>query len=190
MSVILRPDQFSADQIGEMTVLGALATLEGVQAIGAQALIKWPNDVLTQGAKLAGVLLESSWVEAQLDYMVMGIGINIGSASIEDRDRFDFPAACLEEQLGRPVERVEVIQKVLEALSIRCTQIGTGELMTAWDDYLAYKGQVVTVQGPQMNSTGKVVGINASGQLRLQLFTGEVLNIGVAGQHLRPVDRI
>lgn len=189
MSLILRPEEFSARQIGELTVLGALATAEAFERLGVGAQIKWPNDVLVAHRKAAGVLVESGWMEDQLLYAVMGIGINVLQASVEKADEFEFPATCLEAELGQRVDRLEVIQNVLEALSQRSMQLGTGDLITAWEDKLAYKGETVTVQGGPMDSTGKLVGITEQGQLRLQLFTGEVLQIGVGGQQLRPVDR-
>ncbi len=189
MSLVLRPDDVSTAQIGEMTVLGALATVEALERLGIQAWIKWPNDVLVSGGKAAGVLVESGWMDGQLLYSVMGIGINVHKDSLRNKEKFDFPAACLDDELGNKVERLEVIQQVLEALSDRYKQLGTGELITAWDRNLAYKDKTVRVSGEQMDSTGKLVGITEQGQLRLQLFSGEVLKIGVGGRQLRPVDR-
>jgi BirA family biotin operon repressor/biotin-[acetyl-CoA-carboxylase] ligase len=189
MSLILRPQDISPAQIGELTVLGALATVEALDRVGANAWIKWPNDVLISGGKVAGVLVESGWMEDDLLYAVMGIGINVYKESLKHTEMFDFPAACIEDEIGRKIDRLELIEMVLEALSDCYAQLGTGALIAAWERNLAYKGRMVTVQGEQMNSTGKLLGITAQGQLRLQLFTGEVLKIGIGGQQLRPVDR-
>lgn len=189
LSVVLRPASVEPAQIGELTVLGALATVEAFENLGLHAWIKWPNDVLITGGKAAGVLVESGWVDDRLIYSVMGIGINVHTDSLKHTDAFEFPAACIADELGRRVDRKEVVVEVLESLAERYAQLGSGSLIPDWEANLAYKGQIVTVQGDQMNSTGKLVGITAQGQLRLQLFTGEVLKIGVGGQRLRPVDR-
>jgi BirA family biotin operon repressor/biotin-[acetyl-CoA-carboxylase] ligase len=189
MSVILRPDSIPPALIGELTVLGALATVEALERLGAHAMIKWPNDVLVSDGKAAGVLVEGGWVEERLIYVVMGIGVNVRRNSIKSKGLFDFPAACLEDEMGDDIDRLQVIRGILEALSDRYDKLGSGAFMDEWDRYLAYKGQVVNVQGGQMNTTGKLVGLSERGQLRLQLLTGEVLKIGVGMQQLRPVDR-
>ncbi len=190
MSLILRPGVIAPALIGELTVVGALAVVEALQQLGVQAWIKWPNDVLTTGGKAAGILVESGWMDDKLLYSVIGIGINVHRGSIENMQRFEFPAACLEDELGEKIARLEVIRHVLAALANRYAQLGTGELIEAWDTSLAYKGKMVRVTGEQMDSTGKLIGISEQGQLRLQLFTGEVLKVGVGGMSLRPVDRI
>jgi BirA family biotin operon repressor/biotin-[acetyl-CoA-carboxylase] ligase len=189
LSVVLRSASVESAQLGELTVLGALATVEALENLGLHAWIKWPNDVLITGGKAAGVLVESGWLDDRLIYSVMGIGINVHPDSLKHTAAFEFPAACIEDELGRRIDRKDVVVSVLEALAERYAELGSGSLITAWEANLAYKGQIVTVQGDQMNSTGKLVGITAQGQLRLQLFTGEVLKIGVGGQRLRPVDR-
>jgi BirA family biotin operon repressor/biotin-[acetyl-CoA-carboxylase] ligase len=189
MSVILRPDDLPPELIGELTVLGTLATVEALEGLGVHATIKWPNDVLISDGKVAGVLVEGGWVEDKLIYVVMGIGVNIREQSIKNRARFDFPATCIEDEIGGDVDRLQVISSVLTSLSNRYDQLGSGALTQAWDRYLAYKGQTVSVVGEQINTTGKLVGISEMGHLRLQLLTGEVLKIGVGRHQLRPVDR-
>jgi BirA family biotin operon repressor/biotin-[acetyl-CoA-carboxylase] ligase len=189
MSLILKPEDISPSQIGELTVLGALAVVQALEKLGLQAWIKWPNDVLVSGGKTAGVLVESGWLEDRMQYAIVGIGINVHEDALEGTEKFDFPAACIRGELDREVDRLELIRQVLQSLSELYVSLGTGNLISGWERNLAYKGKMVTVQGEQMNSTGKLVGITEHGQLRLQLFTGEVLKIGVGGQQLRPVDR-
>lgn len=189
MSLILRPEVPSSSQVGELTVLGAMAVVDALESLGVQSWIKWPNDVLVSGGKAAGVLVENGWVDDQMQYAVIGIGINVQKDALQHAEEFDFPAACIEDEMGAEVDRLELIRRVLAALSAHYGTLGTGDLIKAWERNLAYKGTMVTVQGEQMNSTGKLLGITDQGQLRLQLFTGEVLKIGVGGQQLRPVDR-
>jgi BirA family biotin operon repressor/biotin-[acetyl-CoA-carboxylase] ligase len=189
MSMILRPDEVSPSQIGELTVLGALAVVEALERLEIQAWIKWPNDVLVSAGKAAGVLVESGWVGDQIQYSVIGVGINVTRGALKEAQSYDFPAACLEDELGHEIDRLELIRQVLESLSDRYTDLGSGELASAWERNIAYKGKMVTVQAGHMNSTGKLIGVTDRGQLRLQLLTGEVLKIGVGGHQLRPVDR-
>jgi BirA family biotin operon repressor/biotin-[acetyl-CoA-carboxylase] ligase len=189
MSLILRPERPEGLELGELTVLGALAVVEALDGLGVQAWIKWPNDVLIAGGKTAGILVESGWLDGKLLYSVMGIGINVKKGSLREKEKFEFPAACLEDELGVETDRLNVIHEVLKALSGCYKLLGTGKLIKAWDKHLAFKGQTVRVSGDHVDSQGKLLGVTERGQLRLQIHTGEVLKIGVGLQQLRPVDR-
>jgi len=77
LSVLLRPEQHTLDAAW-LGVLGGVACAETVTACGvANVRIKWPNDILVNGRKLAGILVESSRREGRLEYAVLGMGINV-----------------------------------------------------------------------------------------------------------------
>jgi BirA family biotin operon repressor/biotin-[acetyl-CoA-carboxylase] ligase len=97
-----------------LTIAAGLATAQGIaDACGLQPQLKWPNDVLLDGAKLAGILVEVRGKGASRA-VVVGIGINAnGAPPPADTGR---PAACLAESLGHPVERIEVVRAVLARL--------------------------------------------------------------------------
>lgn len=78
LSVLLRPDLPPRDA-AQMSLLAGVAVAEAVQAFlpGAACALKWPNDLLLHGAKLAGILIETHGADGALDWLIIGIGVNL-----------------------------------------------------------------------------------------------------------------
>ncbi len=80
LSILLRPGHPAA-QAGLFSLMSGIAVVEALEALGAKNLmLKWPNDVLHNGAKLAGILIDAAPGETGLDWLAMGIGINLAAA--------------------------------------------------------------------------------------------------------------
>ena len=184
-SLILRPKPSETKNISLFTGLAAVAlqeTLKKDYALAAQ--IKWPNDVLIDGKKAAGILVESSWLGDTLQAIVLGIGINVLAASVPKDEMLHFPATSVEDTLGKPVERTELLHKVLLALLKWRPLLGRGDLVAAWEENLAFRGkQVEVTRGTGQVIRGRLLGIRPDGSLRLDshpsLHFGDV--------HLRPL---
>lgn len=97
-TLLLRP-QRPPDQCAQLSFVAALAVGDVVAgfAPSARVALKWPNDVLLDGKKVAGMLLESSGAKARVDWLAVGIGINLASFP----DRVEFPATSLAAVTGR-----------------------------------------------------------------------------------------
>src|SRR5262245_19367089 len=77
LSLVLRP-ALEARQAARVTMLAGVAVCEALgQAAGLQAALKWPNDVLLDGRKAGGILAETGLLGERLDYLVLGIGLNV-----------------------------------------------------------------------------------------------------------------
>ncbi len=101
------------------TALGALAVCDALNAALPAMLpaqIKWPNDVVAQRRKLAGVLAEAQWHGSQLTAVILGIGINVAPESVLPAEQLNFPATCVETALEKPVDRWGLLHAVLERL--------------------------------------------------------------------------
>lgn len=92
-----------------------LAVRDALRELGARSTLKWPNDVLLDGAKCAGILVESLAHPARL---VIGIGVNVDWGGVE-RDEDGWTSVA--EHTGRPIERWLVLGHVLTALDARLT---------------------------------------------------------------------
>ncbi|MDE2239496.1 MAG: biotin--[acetyl-CoA-carboxylase] ligase [Rhodospirillales bacterium] len=80
LSVLLRPTRPAAEA-GLFSLISGLAVVEALEGLGASSLsLKWPNDILCAGAKLAGILIDASPNGAGLDWLVLGIGVNLKSS--------------------------------------------------------------------------------------------------------------
>jgi BirA family biotin operon repressor/biotin-[acetyl-CoA-carboxylase] ligase len=174
-----------------LSALGALAVAEAIDAQGGAAQIKWPNDVLLDGRKVAGVLVESSWIGEDLDYAVLGIGVNVQPASVPaDRD-VAFPATCVETAVGRPVDSRDLLVGVLDGVGRWFGRLGSDALRLAWEKRLAFLGAKVEIAGnPGMPAwRGMIEGLLPDGRLKLRTDGGAVVLARPEGSHLRPVDR-
>ena len=183
-SLLLLPDKVEASQLALFTALGALAlttTLQENYALKAE--IKWPNDVLVEGKKVAGILVEANWVGDTPTGVVLGMGINIHPEAVPPANELLFPATCLDAFLDEPVMRQELLTGMLNALIDWRPRLGGDEMVSAWDEHLAFKGQQVQAQGRDGQVIhGTLLGINKDGSLRLD--TVESIHFGDV--HLRP----
>jgi BirA family biotin operon repressor/biotin-[acetyl-CoA-carboxylase] ligase len=186
LSLILRPESTPAT-VGTLTVLGALAVTESLTQLGIKAWIKWPNDVIVEAGKLAGVLVEAGWLGEQLEYAIVGIGVNVRASSIPEF-MLDFPAACVDHAAGKRVDRHELLFNILRSLGSGYRQIGTEALIKTWGSNLAYLNRDVTLQGEGTTYVGKLEGLEADGRLRLKLKKGETIRVSTGELSLRPID--
>jgi BirA family biotin operon repressor/biotin-[acetyl-CoA-carboxylase] ligase len=186
LSLILRPESFSEGS-SALTALGALAVVEGLAQCGLEARIKWPNDVIVSGGKIAGILVETSWRGESMDYAIVGIGVNVKPGSIPKID-LDFPATCVESEVGRRVNREDLFLDILRSFGAWYPRLGSSEVIRAWGERLAYLDQEVSLRGKHSTVIGRVAGLAADGKLMLKIGSGETLLMGEGDLRLRPID--
>lgn len=185
MSLILRPTAPAPLHLTQISLLGGLAVLEGIQrTTNLTPQLKWPNDVLINGSKVAGVLAESLFVGDRLEAVIVGMGVNVNAAPPPDL-KLEYPATCLSDALGRHVDREKLIEAILESFDARYSQLGTSTLTEAWSAHLAMKGQGVQVVGVTETIRGTLEGVTGEGALLIRLATGEIKTILAGDVHLR-----
>lgn len=186
-SLILRPSPAERPHLSRMVGLAALSVTDSLQTRGLSPEIKWPNDILLNGRKVAGILIESVWSGEDIDCIVIGMGVNILKGAVPDRGMLSFPATSLEEALGYPVERTEVLHDILAALVVLRPQLSTDEFMAKWEELLAYRGRQVQVEmGGADLLTGSVSGLGTDGSLQLRDQDGKSLTVQFGDVRLRP----
>src|SRR5512142_1438243 len=112
-SLILRPTAAEKPYLTRTVGLDALAVADALRTRGLTTQIKWPNDVLLDNCKVAGILVESVWSGEEVDCLVIGIGVNVFKGAVPSADLLQFPATCLEASLGPEVEREKVLRDIL-----------------------------------------------------------------------------
>ena len=182
-SVILRPGAVGLVP-GLLTAGAGVAVARAVSGLcGVPARIKWPNDVLVSGRKLAGILAEAGG-EGAIDYVVLGIGLNVNlSAEAMPADLKEI-ASSLYIESGRRWSRAAVYVRVLEELEEVLALIDQGrrnELFEAWSSLCEAFGKRVRADTPGGVIEGIVAGIGDDGALLVRdLATGLVREV-VAG---------
>jgi len=114
-SIILRPKVKVNEAVGIVVVAGLAAVKVLSEDYGLKVEVKWPNDVLLDGKKVCGILAEMSSVGEEVNYVVVGIGINVNSVIAKDFPEELKPiAASLREKLKRKVALEPLLKRYLE----------------------------------------------------------------------------
>jgi BirA family biotin operon repressor/biotin-[acetyl-CoA-carboxylase] ligase len=166
-----------AGALSGLSLAVGVAVIRALRAFGARdTRLKWPNDVLWQGRKLAGILVELSGDALGPSAVVVGVGVNV-HLSDAMRERIDQPAADLESACGRELDRNAVLGKLLAELARVLEAFGAGgfaPLREEWESYHAHQGKRVTVTLPGgAVDSGVVRGIADDGALLFE--TGNAL---------------
>ncbi|MCW5876310.1 MAG: biotin--[acetyl-CoA-carboxylase] ligase, partial [Anaerolineales bacterium] len=167
------PAGFDPAAIARLSGLGALAVCEALEAMGLAPEIKWPNDVLLGGKKTCGVLAEAHWMGGALTALILGIGINLAASSVPPAEALNFPATCVEAELGRAVDPGGLLRAVLKSALAWQPRLAGEELLQAWEGRLAYRGRRVHLQAGGEAVAAELLGLAADGSLRLRLDGGE-----------------
>jgi BirA family biotin operon repressor/biotin-[acetyl-CoA-carboxylase] ligase len=188
-SLILRPSEALRPHLSRTVGLAALSIAETCTGLGLAPLIKWPNDILLNDKKTAGILIENVWSGDDLDSLVIGIGINVHKASVPPGELLQFPATSIEDALGHETPaREDILFNILNSFIQWRKRIGTDELINAWGSMLAFRGKQVQVQtGNAPPTTGKLIGLEADGSLRLHDAHDKSVIIRFGDISLRPV---
>jgi BirA family biotin operon repressor/biotin-[acetyl-CoA-carboxylase] ligase len=186
-SLILRPRVEELPHLSRTVGLAAVALAESLRKRSLAPQIKWPNDLLLDGRKVAGILVESTWNGDTVDYVVIGIGVNVAGGAVPPPELLQFPASSLEHALGECPEREEVLRDILSALIEWRPRLGSEALLRAWERDLAFRGQQVEVTGAEGQVVaGTLLGLESDGSLRLQGQHGNPVTIGFGDVRLRP----
>jgi BirA family transcriptional regulator, biotin operon repressor / biotin---[acetyl-CoA-carboxylase] ligase len=184
MSLILRP-KVPALHTLQVSLLGGLAVLEGIQRLVSLPLqLKWPNDVLVNGKKVAGILAEAAYSGDQLEYVVLGMGVNVNGGPPPDL-QVEYEATSLAAEWGDSSDRDALMRSILAAFVMHYPALGTPALANTWLQHLAMRGQPVRVTGMTESVTGVLEGVTGDGSLVVRTEDGGVRTFLTGDVHLR-----
>ena len=160
--------------------VASLALADAIRELGLHPAIKWPNDVLVRHRKVAGILTELSIAGDRLEYLILGVGVNVNV----ERDLLRAalgPAAqhaiSLREALGRPVERNAFAGTLLTYLDewlITYREQGPERILRAWRDLDIVTGRRVGVRDDTATLEGRARGVAADGHLEIEDAHGAI----------------
>ena len=186
-SVVVRPRSEERAFLGHLAGMAALAVCQVLEEEGLQPCIKWPNDILLAGRKVAGILIEASWEQGPVPaYAIVGIGLNVKTEALPPSERVDFPATALEAHLKKTVHRPYLLARIWKGLLRWRMRIGQEVLWRAWETRLAYRGQEVLVTVGNQTRRARLLGLTFDGRLRVRWLSGETTTLTTVS-HLRPV---
>ena len=179
MTILLRP-QITPDKAPMLTLIMGLSVAEGIRKVsGAETEIKWPNDIVMNKKKVCGILTEMATEMEYVNYVVIGVGINVNQEYFSEGIKEI--ATSLYEETGTVYQRSELIAAVLERFEKNYEMfLETGDLSAvrkAYDSILVNSGQEVKVLEPGNEYRAVAEGINKNGELIVRLSDGRQKNI-------------
>ncbi|MBI4963955.1 MAG: biotin--[acetyl-CoA-carboxylase] ligase [Desulfomonile tiedjei] len=176
LSVILRP-RVAAKEAPLLGLAAAVAVAETVESRGVpRAELKWPNDVLVQGQKISGILSEASINSNTVEFVIIGIGLNVNSVKSDFPHDLRSSVTSLLTVTGRQSDLEEVARELLRALGHlydRVQREGCGFVPDLWDARWAHRGLVLVHE----EGSGIAEGIDADGSLLLRDDRGSLIRI-------------
>ncbi|HEY5909565.1 MAG TPA: biotin--[acetyl-CoA-carboxylase] ligase [Verrucomicrobiae bacterium] len=179
-SLLLRPE-FRPQQATQLTVASGTALRRAIEAVtGLKAEIKWPNDVLVGGKKVAGILTEMNGELDRIKYVILGIGIDVNLSASDWPAELRRTATSLKIQLGRTVSRAALAVVVLAELDEAYARVMAGEfgvLANEWEAHCATLGREVTIRTGQREIRGRAESLGEDGALLLRTEHGHLERI-------------
>jgi BirA family biotin operon repressor/biotin-[acetyl-CoA-carboxylase] ligase len=185
-SIVLRPTIHTAEAPSWIlaAAVSVAETIEQTLGKPGEVAIKWPNDVLLGGLKTSGILMELGAEATRVDFLVLGIGVNLNVDRNLFPDEFRNRATSLASHSGRRVDRLAFARRLyvnLEETLDVCADRGFDGVRARFEALFQMRGQQVSVlelDGSELRGTA--LGIDDDGALRVQLETGDVTRV-IAG---------
>lgn len=178
LSIILSP---SLAYLPSLIMLASLAVVHSIEVVtGLKSQIKWPNDILINGRKVCGILIENDVQGNTVNYSIIGIGINV-NLRLADFPEILSIATSLSDELGGDVSRLSVIRCLLvEIERLYLALSAGGSIYEEWRDSLVTLGRRVRVKTGETIYEGVAESVARDGSLLLRGLDGSLTKI-VAG---------
>lgn len=184
-SLVLRPP-LAPWQAQRATMICSLAAVEAIhKTTGLDAQLKWPNDIVLSDSKLGGMLTELGVSGKRLDYVVVGMGLNV-NLDLTSLPEVMTPPASLSAMRGKAVSRLALLRALLERAEGHYEALRGGwSPHTAWRERLATLGQRVQVGTSEEVLAGLAEDVDADGALLVRTDEGALRRVLVGDVTLR-----
>ncbi|KYH34206.1 bifunctional ligase/repressor BirA [Clostridium tepidiprofundi DSM 19306] len=185
MSIILRPNINPAN-VSKITHIGAAAVNKAIEDMGVKTYIKWPNDIVINDKKVCGILTEMSGEMDNINYVVMGIGINVNIDKEEFDDEIKEIATSLKVATGKDINRKKLMASILnyfEEFYNEFIENGTinktldicrkNSIVLGKQVRIIRRGQSENVIALQLNDEGELIIRHEDGKIE-KLISGEI----------------
>jgi len=173
-TLLLRPS-ISMRELYKLSLLFGVSVARALESYGLKPYLKWPNDVLVNGKKICGILLEISGEPDRVEYVLVGIGLNVNFSSRNLPDNIRSSSTSIYDALNRQVDRADLLCRILEDsehLYLSAAKKGFQKVINAWRSMSCTIGQTVTVQSFRTSISGRAVDIDEDGSLIIETKKG------------------
>ena len=179
-SILLRP-ALRPQEATQLTVASATALRRAIeQQTGLPAQIKWPNDILAGGKKVAGILTELSAEPDRVRHVILGIGVDVNLSPGEFPPELRKQATSLKIEAGRAIARAELATAILQELDADYARISKGGFAKVADEWEAHGqtiGRNITIQVGDRRLRGRAESLDDDGALLLRTEHGHLERI-------------
>ncbi|WCJ58975.1 biotin--[acetyl-CoA-carboxylase] ligase [Fontisphaera persica] len=179
-SVVLRP-RLTPQSATQLTIAAATAARRAIHRVtGLEPDIKWPNDLLLDGRKTAGILTEMGAELDKIKYLIIGIGVNVNLAEADFPPELRRVATSLRQVLGRPIPRPELAAELLRELDTDYARVTSGHfdaVAEEWSRHCRTLGQRVVILQGERRIEGRAEGLDHDGALLLRNPRGRLERI-------------
>jgi len=177
MSVILRP-HFHPRRVTQLTIAFAVASAQAIrETYGLSALIKWPNDIYINERKCAGILIDLSAELDTIEYVVIGVGVNVNSSERDFAKGLRSRATSLSIETGGRCNRLDFVRRLLKQFEDHYDRLladGFETISREWVDLSLSLGRRVEVSTENEQIAGMAVKLDDDGWLLVRTDTGIV----------------
>jgi BirA family biotin operon repressor/biotin-[acetyl-CoA-carboxylase] ligase len=190
-SIVLRPPVPTV-RVPEIPLVAAAAIHEALEAEcpGLRAFIKWPNDLLSGGRKLCGILCEMESEPDFTHFVVVGFGVNVNLDPVPDELRDIATSLCIE--TGAACSRARILAAVLNRFERRYTEwlksSDLGFLLPVLERHAWLQGRQVRIEQFERSMTGTVTGLSPQGHLLLKGEDGSITAVNSGEAHLQSIN--
>jgi len=167
-SLLLFPAFLSASAQFHLSRLASLALIDTLRTLNLAPLIKWPNDILVNRKKIAGILIENGITGSRLSHTIIGIGLNLNQTEFP---LFSVEASSVALESGIICNRLEISDLLLDSLLVRYRQLEEGNKFRLESDYLEnlfLLNQPAEFSSEGREFSGTIRGISDLGELLVE----------------------
>ena len=173
-SVVLYP-HIPTDKGMLITMASSVSVAQAVEEIiGLNTEVKWPNDLILNGKKVCGILTEIDAEMDKINYIIVGIGINVNNDIDEELKEI---AISLKQETGSDISRAKLLRSILQHLDLNYNKLILGDFDSIREEWLSYSsiiGREIQMEDDKIVTKGVVIDIDESGYIILETDSGTI----------------
>ena len=172
-SVIIQPNNLSGSNSGVFPLLSGVAIVKALQDMHIKGGLKWPNDIMVKGKKLGGILCESRIQGKSINWVVLGIGINVNETANDFGNDISGAATSLYLEVGNFIQRERLLAAILNHLEVLLIELSEDsesfDINKYWTPYCIHNKKNITFQEGGQNRQGRFTNIAKNGECIIEM---------------------
>ena len=185
-SLIYQPERIPVEKIGIFSILAGISVLDGLKELNINGNLKWPNDIILNKKKVGGILCESKIQKTNIEWVVIGIGINVNESKDDFDSNLDKKASSLFVELGQNTQRERVIASILNNMELLLKRFENDpinfDISNDWNNYCTHNNKKVSFQKDNVTHSGIFKSITNDGSCIIEVngknmhYSGDSIN--------------